>query len=242
FGLTPRSLQLDQVVITGTGGVVQKRAVGNVVETLKASDVLEVVPARTVDQLVGARTPGVIVLPASGQVGTGAQLRIRGASSLSLSNDPIVYIDGVSCQIGGFNLYQHDIATGHKPVFQTGRNQGYITSLSGGTDANRYYLSGSYDDDVGVVSWNWDRKFNGRANVDVQANDKLRLQGSVGYIRDRARLAQLGTINVDPFSQLIWGTPLTANTPKRGFSNSPPEEWPTIENHADNDRTTVSLT
>src|SRR5204862_2246411 len=95
FGLTPRSLQLDQVVITGTGGVVQKRAVGNVVETLKAADVLEVAPARTVDQLVGARTPGVIVLPSSGQVGTGAQIRIRGASSLSLSNDPIVYIDGV---------------------------------------------------------------------------------------------------------------------------------------------------
>ena len=344
------------MVITGTGGVVQKRAVGNVVETLKASDVLEVVPARTVDQLVGARTPGVIVLPASGQVGTGAQLRIRGASSLSLSNDPIVYIDGVrmnsdvaqgtpqrggtgasrlndinpediesieiikgpaaatlygteasngvvqiitkrgrsgqahwdfstrqgtnwlpnpagragflygkipasgvnpctdadcvlmnstcagvSCQIVGFNLYQHDIATGHKPVFQTGRNQGYITSLSGGTDANRYYLSGSYDDDVGVVSWNWDRKFNGRANVDVQANDKLRLQGSVGYIRDRARLAQQA-IDVDPFSQLVWGTPLTANTLKRGFANSPPEEWPTTESHADNDRTTVSLT
>src|SRR5213079_2765793 len=65
------------------------------VESISAKDVLEVAPARTVDQLVGARTPGVIVLPSSGQVGTGAQLRIRGASSLSLSNDPIVYIDGV---------------------------------------------------------------------------------------------------------------------------------------------------
>jgi len=95
FALMPRSLQLDQVVITGTGGVVQKRAVGNVVESISAKDVLEVAPARTVDQLVGARTPGVIVLPSSGQVGTGAQIRIRGASSLSLSNDPIVYIDGV---------------------------------------------------------------------------------------------------------------------------------------------------
>src|SRR5438309_6675755 len=40
FPLTPRSLQLDQVVITGTGGAVQKRAVGNVVETVKATEVL----------------------------------------------------------------------------------------------------------------------------------------------------------------------------------------------------------
>ena len=356
FGLTPRSLQLDQVVITGTGGVVQKRAVGNVVETLKASDVLEVAPARTVDQLVGARSPGVIVLPASGQVGSGAQIRIRGANSLSLSNDPIIYIDGVrmnsdaaqgpaqrggggasrindvnpeeiesieiikgpaaatlygteasngviqiitkrgrsgsphwdfstrqgtnwlqnpegragflygrlatgatvpcsgstcevinstcggvSCQIVGFNLYKYDVATGHKPVFSTGRNQGYIASLNGGTDANRYYLSGAYDDDIGIVSWNWDKKFTGRANVDVQASDKFRLQGSLGYIRDRARLAQ-GAIDIDPFSQLVWGTPLTANTIRRGFANSPPEEWSTMETHADNDRTTVSVT
>jgi outer membrane cobalamin receptor len=82
-------------VITGTGGVTQRRAVGNVIETIKAADVLEVAPARSVEQLVGARTPGLIVLPATGQVGTGAQLRIRGTSSLSLSNDPLIYIDGV---------------------------------------------------------------------------------------------------------------------------------------------------
>jgi len=356
FGLTPRSMQLDQVVITGTGGVVQKRAVGNVVETIPAVDVLQYAPARTVDQLVGARTPGVIVLPSSGQVGTGAQLRVRGAGSLSLSNDPIVYIDGVrmnsdaaqgpvqrggggasrindinpediesieiikgpaaatlygteasngvvqiitkrgragqahwdfstrqgtnwlanpagragylygkvpasgvspctgtgctvfsstcggvACQIVGFNLYNYDVAAGNKPIFQNGRNQGYIASLSGGSDASRYYLSGSYDDDVGVVSWNWDQKFNGRANVDVQANNKLRLQGSIGYIRDRARLAQQA-IDIDPFSNLVWGTPLTANTVKRGWGFSPPEEWQTTESHADNDRTTLSVT
>jgi len=355
FALMPRSLQLDQVVITGTGGVVPKRAVGNVVESIAAPDVLEVAPARTVDQLVGARTPGVIVLPSSGQVGTGAQLRVRGASSLSLSNDPIVYIDGVrmnsdaaqgpvqrggggasrindidpetiesieiikgpaaatlygteasngvvqiitkrgragqahwdfstrqgtnwmqnpegragylygkvpaagnpctgtdcvtfsstcggvSCQIVGFNLYKYYVDNGNKPIFQTGQNHGYITSLSGGNDANRYYLSGSYDDDVGIVGWNWDKKFNGLANVNVQANDKLRIEGQVRYTRDRTRLAQQA-IDIDPFSNLVWGTPLTVNTVKQGFGFSPPEEWPTTESHADNDRTTISLT
>ena len=147
----------------------------------------------------------------------------------------------MACQIVGFNLYKYDVENGNKPIFQTGRTQGYIASLNGGTDANRYYLSGAYDDDVGVVSWNWDKKFNGRANVDVQASDKLRLQGSLGYIRDRARLAQ-GAIDIDPFSNLVWGTPLTANTVKRGFGFAPPEEWSTMETHADNDRTTLSLT
>src|SRR3954469_13043709 len=95
FALTQQLTQLDQVVVTGTGGSTQRRAVGNVIETISATDVLQVAPARSVEQLIGARTPGLIVLPATGQVGTGAQLRVRGTSSLSLSNDPIIYIDGV---------------------------------------------------------------------------------------------------------------------------------------------------
>src|SRR5205085_7796286 len=41
---------------------------------------------------------------------------------------------------------------------------------------------------------------------------------------------------------LVWGTPLTMDTGKRGFSTAPPEEWSTAESHADNDRTTVSVT
>jgi len=32
------------------------------------------------------------------------------------------------------------------------------------------------------------------------------------------------------------------NDRQRGFANSPPEMWRTVENHADNDRTTLSLT
>jgi TonB-dependent SusC/RagA subfamily outer membrane receptor len=95
FALGQRTTQLDQVVVTGTGGVTQRRAVGNVIETIDAKNVLEIAPARSVDQLIGARTPGLIALPSSGQVGTGPQIRVRAASSLSLSNDPIIVIDGV---------------------------------------------------------------------------------------------------------------------------------------------------
>ncbi len=335
FFLPAQTARLDQVVVTGTGGVTQRRAVGNVVESIDAKDVMAVAPARSVQEVIGARTPGLIVLPAAGQVGTGAQLRVRGVGSLSLSNDPIIYIDGVRMdaapargpvQRGGggasrlndinpediqsievikgpaastlygteasngviqiitkrgrtgkpqfnfttrqganwlanpegragllygrdpatpeiisFNLYRHEIDNGNGPIFTTGQNQGYQAALNGGTDANRYYIAASWDHDVGVVPWNWNKKFSGHANVDILASNTLRLQGSIGHIRDRVRLAQQA-IDVDPFSQLRWGTPLTRNTGKRGFLNSPPEEWKTAEAHADNDRTTLSLT
>ena len=61
-----RLTQLNEVVVTGTGGAVERRAVGNVIETIKAEDVLAVAPARSVEQLIGQRTPGLIVLPAFG--------------------------------------------------------------------------------------------------------------------------------------------------------------------------------
>src|SRR5262249_10828936 len=95
FALTMRSIQLDQVVVTGTGGAVERRAVGNVIESINANDVLQAAAPRRVEQLIGARTPGVLMLPATGQVGTGAQIRVRSVGSLSLGTDPIVYIDGI---------------------------------------------------------------------------------------------------------------------------------------------------
>src|SRR5262245_45459930 len=270
FSLAQRLTVLDQVVVTGTGGAVERRSVGNVIESINANEVIQQSGARSVEQLIGARTPGVIVLPATGQVGTGAQLRVRAVSSLSLSTDPIIYIDGVRmdgdvsrgpAQRGGagasrlndinpedvesieiikgpaaatlygteasngvvqiitkrgksgaarwdfatrqgthwlanplgragelwykdatgkatsFNLYKMQLDSGKGPVFTNGNNQGYALNLSGGTDLTRYYLSSSFDHDVGVVPWNYEKKFGGHANVDVEPNSKLRLQG-----------------------------------------------------------------
>src|SRR5205823_6141419 len=42
-----------------------------------------------------ARAPGVSVVSGSGTSGTGARIRIRGANSLSLNNDPLLIVDGV---------------------------------------------------------------------------------------------------------------------------------------------------
>ncbi|MBK8648895.1 MAG: TonB-dependent receptor plug domain-containing protein [Gemmatimonadetes bacterium] len=56
---------------------------------------VELSPAVNVQQLLGQRSPGVTILPNSGMVGTGSAVRIRGAASLSLANQPLIYVDGV---------------------------------------------------------------------------------------------------------------------------------------------------
>ena len=95
FLLTEQSIALDEVVVTGTVGGQARRELGNAVSTVNASEVAERGTVNNVQQMLNGRAPGVFVNPASGNVGTGARIRIRGASSLSLSNEPLVYLDGV---------------------------------------------------------------------------------------------------------------------------------------------------
>ncbi|MSR21837.1 MAG: hypothetical protein EXR91_12840 [Gemmatimonadetes bacterium] len=94
FLLSEEALQLDEVVVTGTAGGAQRRAVGNVVAAVDVARVSTSAPVITVEDLLGGRTPGVLLQPSTG-AGGGSKIRIRGHSSLALAGDPIIYVDGV---------------------------------------------------------------------------------------------------------------------------------------------------
>lgn len=93
FALQPSVVQLEEVVTTATGE--QRRVeLGNAVTTVNAARRSQTAPVTDMASLLVAQAPGVQVLPGN-TTGTGARVRIRGVSSLSLSNDPIYVIDGV---------------------------------------------------------------------------------------------------------------------------------------------------
>jgi TonB-linked SusC/RagA family outer membrane protein len=95
IALTQSAIELDRIVVTGTAGGTQRRAIGNVVSQIDAADVVEKAPVSNIQSLLNARAPGVVILPATGMVGSGSRIRIRGSSSLSLSNQPLIYVDGI---------------------------------------------------------------------------------------------------------------------------------------------------
>ena len=95
FAMTERPLELDQVVVTGTAGVEQKKALGTSVDQVNVSDITAKQPVPSVDALLNGRAAGVAILPGTGMVGAGARIRIRGIGSFSLTPDPLVYVDGV---------------------------------------------------------------------------------------------------------------------------------------------------
>jgi TonB-linked SusC/RagA family outer membrane protein len=81
-------------VVTGTAGETQRRALGNAVSRVNVTDVAELSVANDVGKLLNARAPGVSIVPSSGKIGAGAEITIRGRSTLSLSSQPLLYVDG----------------------------------------------------------------------------------------------------------------------------------------------------
>lgn len=92
--LNPQAVALDGLVVTHTGDLQRRREVGNAVASISAAEVTDVAPITTMSSLIQGRAAGVTILSSSGVTGTGSKIRIRGSSSISLSNSPLVYVDG----------------------------------------------------------------------------------------------------------------------------------------------------
>src|SRR4051812_37169872 len=93
--LTANPTSLETIVVTGQPGATARREIGNAVGEIAAADIVAVAPILNTQGLLNGRTPSLVVLPTSGQVGTGSQIRIRGQASLSLGNSPLLFVDGV---------------------------------------------------------------------------------------------------------------------------------------------------
>jgi TonB-linked SusC/RagA family outer membrane protein len=93
-------VSLDEVVVTGTAGELKRRAQAATVSDIGVADIVPVAPVATVAQVLQSRVPGVSVVGAAGSAGTSSQIRVRGASSISLNNEPLLYVDGVRVSSG----------------------------------------------------------------------------------------------------------------------------------------------
>jgi TonB-linked SusC/RagA family outer membrane protein len=93
FALKSVAATLSPIVTTATGDM-RRIEVGNAIAQVNAADVTQSAAVANVADLLTSRAAGVMVIPGT-QVGAGVRVRIRGNSSLSLSNNPIYVIDGI---------------------------------------------------------------------------------------------------------------------------------------------------
>ena len=94
FALGATAIQLDEVTVTATGEQQRVRENGSSVSKISAED-LPLSATPNLASMLNARSPGVTVIQNGGTTGTAQRIRIRGMNSVSLSNDPLLIIDGV---------------------------------------------------------------------------------------------------------------------------------------------------
>ncbi|HIC52708.1 MAG TPA: hypothetical protein EYO97_02650, partial [Gemmatimonadetes bacterium] len=92
-GLRGTALRLQELIVTGVAGSTPRIKLPFTVEHLDFSDMP--IPAPSADGLLQAQVAGVKVQSGSGKPGDAAQIMLRGPTSISKSNSPLVIIDGV---------------------------------------------------------------------------------------------------------------------------------------------------
>lgn len=95
FVLQTSTVQLEQVVVTATGATERKRENGNDVGIIKPGDKVSLAAEPNLTSALAAKTPGLVITQGAGTAGSSARIRIRGANSVSLSNEPLLIVDGV---------------------------------------------------------------------------------------------------------------------------------------------------
>ena len=92
--LTKDVLELEQMVVTGTTTSISSVNAANAVTTLQGTELNEV-PAPTIENVLQGRIPGAVITTNSGAPGGGAQVQLRGTTSINGSSSPLYVVDGV---------------------------------------------------------------------------------------------------------------------------------------------------
>ncbi len=85
--------QLSEVVVVGYGTQTRQSVTGSIAG-VTAKDIAET-PVPSVEQAIQGKIPGVAIQSNNGKLGQGIQIRVRGTSSLSASNQPLYVVDGI---------------------------------------------------------------------------------------------------------------------------------------------------
>ncbi|WP_266364456.1 SusC/RagA family TonB-linked outer membrane protein [Tellurirhabdus rosea] len=84
---------LNEVIVTGYGQQIKRELTGNIAK-IRPADIQDQ-PVTSLDQAIQGKAAGVQVNAGSGKLGQGIQVRVRGQSSVSASNQPLYVVDGI---------------------------------------------------------------------------------------------------------------------------------------------------
>ncbi len=192
------AIGLDEVVVVGYGTQLRSEMTGNIAKV--TSKEIKNLPVNSFEQAIQGRTSGVFIERASGKLGEGIKVRVRGNSSISASNQPLFVVDGIP-------VTQEDQGVSNNQPTNplADLNPADIESIEVLKDASAAAIYGSRASN-GVVIITTKRGREGRTNIDVNyqygLSDPTRMVGflNAGEYRELYTEATLRFLGIDPIT------------------------------------------
>ncbi len=102
---------LEEVVVTAMGITRETKALGYAITNLKSEEITESSESNFANALAG-KVAGVQVTSTSGDVGSSTRIVLRGVSSLSGNNSPLIVVDGIPIDNSSVSTYTVDWGSG----------------------------------------------------------------------------------------------------------------------------------
>ncbi len=119
--LQPDVAQLDEIVVTGASASTTRKQLGNAITSVKAEDIVNTGTSNILGALSG-KVMGAQITQNSGDPAGGVSIRLRGASTINGSSDPLYIIDGVIVDNSSQNVINLN-ADAMQTGFQAGQNR-----------------------------------------------------------------------------------------------------------------------
>jgi len=103
ISLEEENTTLSDVVVVGYGTQIKRDVLGSQARVTAAD--MKDRPLATLESALQGKAPGVFINSSSGKLGQALQIRVRGISSISASNQPLFVIDGVPIVTESLGVY-----------------------------------------------------------------------------------------------------------------------------------------
>ncbi|MGI8548058.1 MAG: carboxypeptidase-like regulatory domain-containing protein, partial [Gemmatimonadaceae bacterium] len=94
FVLAVNVLRLGEVIVTGAGTSTTRERLTTTINTVDSSAIRRAIQPQNIVSALAAQAPNVHVNTQSGEPGSSAYIQIRGASSVTGTNQPLFVVDG----------------------------------------------------------------------------------------------------------------------------------------------------
>lgn len=113
FVLGAQAIQLGELLVSLEATQARRAEIGSDIESFNAEEAVDKAAVGSVSDLLNSRATGLTISQSSGEVGSAQQIRIRGATSITQDNNPIIYVDGVRVSnASGTGPGSHDFGDG----------------------------------------------------------------------------------------------------------------------------------